>query len=181
MVEPAGVAVHGVELTPIALNDTAVVMGAGMIGIFTIQALKAAGCGKIIAVDLEDDKLDLALTLGRLGWTFHYEPAASASHVRSYGSAPRLANRRGRFRTSTLANRQRNIIRHAPGFWWLRSAFALVQDAGFAGLRLIRGDVRAPVDVGRAWAQVARNVRNDRAKRGRLADPRWLSRVESAT
>jgi len=64
MVEPGGVAVHGVELTPIALNDTAVVMGAGMIGIFTIQALRAAGCGKIIAVDLEDEKLDLALTLG---------------------------------------------------------------------------------------------------------------------
>ena len=64
MVEPAGVAVHGVELTPIALNDTAVVMGAGMIGIFTIQALKAAGCGKIVAVDLENEKLDLASTLG---------------------------------------------------------------------------------------------------------------------
>ena len=64
MVEPGGVAVHGVELTPIALNDTAVVMGAGMIGIFTIQALRAAGCGKIIAVDVEDEKLDLALTLG---------------------------------------------------------------------------------------------------------------------
>ena len=131
--------------------------------------------------DMYGEDVDLALTLGRLGWTYHYEPAASASHVRSYGSASKLANRRGRFRTSTLANRQRNIIRHAPGLWWLRSLFAFVQDTGFAVLRLIRGDVRAPVDVGKAWAQVARNAGDDRAKRHQLADPRWLSRMESST
>ncbi len=64
MVEPVSIAVHAVELTPVALNDTAVVVGAGMIGLFVIQALRAAGCGKIIAVDIEQGKLKLASRLG---------------------------------------------------------------------------------------------------------------------
>ena len=64
MVEPVSVAVHAVERTPVSLGDTAVVMGAGMIGLLVVQALRAAGCGTIIAVDLEPQKLSLALTLG---------------------------------------------------------------------------------------------------------------------
>ncbi len=64
MVEPVSIAFHAVGLTPISLNDSAVVIGAGMVGIFVIQALRAAGCGKIIAVDLEKNKLDLALEMG---------------------------------------------------------------------------------------------------------------------
>jgi len=64
MVEPVSVAVHAVDRTPVALGDTAVVMGTGMIGLLVVQALRVAGCGKIIAVDLEAEKLDLAQKLG---------------------------------------------------------------------------------------------------------------------
>ena len=64
MVEPVAVALHAIKLTPIDLNDGAVVVGTGMIGLFIIQQLNAAGCGKVIAVDIEQDKLDLALKLG---------------------------------------------------------------------------------------------------------------------
>ena len=64
MVEPVSIAFHAICLTPISLNDSVVVIGSGMVGIFVIQALRAAGCGTIIAVDLEQDKLDLALQLG---------------------------------------------------------------------------------------------------------------------
>ena len=64
MVEPVSVAVHAVERTPISLGDTALVMGAGMIGLLVVQALRVAGCGKIIAVDIEPQKLKLALALG---------------------------------------------------------------------------------------------------------------------
>ena len=63
-VEPVSIAVHAVERTPIHLNDTAVVVGSGMIGLLVIQALRAAGCGRIIAVDLDPAKLELALQLG---------------------------------------------------------------------------------------------------------------------
>jgi len=64
MVEPVAVAAHAVDLTPLSWNDTAVVVGSGMIGLFLIQVLRARGCGKIIALDLEDNKLQLAKELG---------------------------------------------------------------------------------------------------------------------
>jgi L-iditol 2-dehydrogenase len=64
MVEALSIAFHAVERTPISLNDTVVVVGAGMIGLLVIQSLQATGCGKIIAVDLDQNKLDLALKLG---------------------------------------------------------------------------------------------------------------------
>jgi L-iditol 2-dehydrogenase len=64
MVEPVAVAAHSVELTPLSRNDTAVVVGSGMVGLFVIQVLRAKGCGRIIAVDLEEKKLELARKLG---------------------------------------------------------------------------------------------------------------------
>ena len=64
MVEPVSIAFHAVNLTPVSLNDSAVVIGVGMVGLFVVQALRAAGCGTIIAVDLEQNKLDLAKKLG---------------------------------------------------------------------------------------------------------------------
>ena len=64
MVEPVSIAFHAVGLTPVSLNDSAVVVGAGMVGLFVVQALRAAGCGTIIAVDLERKKLDMAMELG---------------------------------------------------------------------------------------------------------------------
>ena len=64
MVEPAAVALHAIELTPFSVNDIAVVTGTGMIGLFIVQLLKIAGCGKIIALDIDDDKLMLAKDFG---------------------------------------------------------------------------------------------------------------------
>jgi L-iditol 2-dehydrogenase len=64
MVEPCSIAFHAVDRTPISSNDTAVVVGAGMIGLLVIQTLRAVGCGKIIAIDIETEKLDLAQQLG---------------------------------------------------------------------------------------------------------------------
>jgi L-iditol 2-dehydrogenase len=64
LVEPLSIAFHAVRRTPLALNDTAVVVGAGMIGLALIQALRLAGCGRIIAVDIAQDKLAVAAKLG---------------------------------------------------------------------------------------------------------------------
>ena len=64
MVEPVAIALHAVSRTAISLNDTAVVVGSGMIGLLVIQALRLAGCGQIIAVDLDQGRLDLACELG---------------------------------------------------------------------------------------------------------------------
>jgi len=64
MIEPVSVAVHAVNITPVVLGDTALVVGTGMIGLLTIQAVRLKGCAKIIAVDLEDHKLAVALENG---------------------------------------------------------------------------------------------------------------------
>jgi L-iditol 2-dehydrogenase len=64
MIEAVSVALHGVNLTPVRLGDTAVVVGSGMIGVLTIQALRAAGCARVIAIDPNEGRLALARQLG---------------------------------------------------------------------------------------------------------------------
>ncbi|MCS7469225.1 galactitol-1-phosphate 5-dehydrogenase [Stieleria sp. ICT_E10.1] len=64
LIEAVSVAVHAANRTPVQLGDTAVVVGSGMIGLLTIQAIRLAGCAKVIAVDLDQDRLDAALSLG---------------------------------------------------------------------------------------------------------------------
>ncbi|MHC4913128.1 MAG: galactitol-1-phosphate 5-dehydrogenase [Planctomycetota bacterium] len=62
--EPLSVATHAVNRTPKSPIDTAVVVGSGMVGLLVVQALRTAGCAKIIAVDVEQSRLDLACKLG---------------------------------------------------------------------------------------------------------------------
>jgi L-iditol 2-dehydrogenase len=64
MIEPVSIAIHAVQRVKIAPGDSAVVVGSGMIGLFVIQALRWAGVKQIIAVDLEQKRLDLARELG---------------------------------------------------------------------------------------------------------------------
>ena len=64
LIEAVSVAVHAVEVTPVRLGDTAVVVGAGMIGVLTVQAARNAGCSTVYAVDLDDAKLEMAVKLG---------------------------------------------------------------------------------------------------------------------
>lgn len=64
MVEPLAIAMHAYRISPVVIGDTVVVFGTGTIGLMIIQSLKAAGCAEIIAVDLDDLKLDMAKKLG---------------------------------------------------------------------------------------------------------------------
>lgn len=64
LVEAVSVAVHAANVTPITLGDTAVVVGTGMIGLLTLQAARAAGASRIIAIDLNDKRLEAARRLG---------------------------------------------------------------------------------------------------------------------
>ncbi|MBS1839845.1 MAG: galactitol-1-phosphate 5-dehydrogenase [Acidobacteria bacterium] len=66
MLEAVAVAIHGVNLAELAPNSTALVIGAGTIGILTLQALKAAGCSTVFIADVDMQRLDLA---GKLGAT----------------------------------------------------------------------------------------------------------------
>ena len=64
MVEPVGVAAHAVNISKIQPGQSAVVVGAGMVGMFVINMLKIAGANPIIAIDLDDKKLVLAKEFG---------------------------------------------------------------------------------------------------------------------
>ncbi len=64
LIEAVSVAVHATSLTPITLNDTVVVVGAGMIGLLTLQAVGLAGAGSVIVLDVDSTRLALARELG---------------------------------------------------------------------------------------------------------------------
>ena len=64
MVEPVSIALHAVGRVKVSAGDAAVVVGTGMIGMLVVQALRWAGCGTVVAVDLDDRKLSLARELG---------------------------------------------------------------------------------------------------------------------
>ncbi|HET6450558.1 MAG TPA: galactitol-1-phosphate 5-dehydrogenase [Spirochaetia bacterium] len=64
MTEPLAVAFHGVHLARPEVGESAVVVGAGMIGLLIIQVLTASGCQQIIALDVDPSKLSRARELG---------------------------------------------------------------------------------------------------------------------
>jgi L-iditol 2-dehydrogenase len=63
-VEPVSIAVHAARRSGVEAGQSAVVVGAGMIGLLQIQVLRALGCSRVIAVDLSADKLERAARSG---------------------------------------------------------------------------------------------------------------------
>ncbi|MFN3258286.1 MAG: zinc-binding dehydrogenase [Ilumatobacter sp.] len=63
-VEPATVAFHAVRWSGLRLGDTAVIQGAGPIGLGTMQWVRAAGAGRVIVIEPNDQRRQLALDLG---------------------------------------------------------------------------------------------------------------------
>jgi L-iditol 2-dehydrogenase len=64
MIEPVAIALHARHLTPIEPGDTALVVGAGLIGLMMVQVLRQTPVGRVAAVDLDDARLALARELG---------------------------------------------------------------------------------------------------------------------
>ena len=64
MLEAVAVAVHAVSLTPISAGSRALVLGAGTIGLLTLQALRAAGCSRVFVADIDESRLKLARNAG---------------------------------------------------------------------------------------------------------------------
>jgi len=64
LVETAAVGLHAARITPIDINDTVAVIGAGPIGLFAIQAAKVRGAGRIVALDMCEERLAFARDLG---------------------------------------------------------------------------------------------------------------------
>lgn len=64
LAEPLAVSLHGVRMSRIKAGDTALVIGAGMIGLGVIEFLRINGAGKIIVVEISERKTELAKSLG---------------------------------------------------------------------------------------------------------------------
>lgn len=64
-IEPLTVAIHGVERAGLLRSgSSAVVYGCGTIGVLTVQCLLAKGIKKIIAIDIDEHKLQLVKNMG---------------------------------------------------------------------------------------------------------------------
>lgn len=59
----ASIALHGVRLSQPMLGERVVVIGLGLIGLITVQLLRANGC-KVLALDFAKDRLKLAESFG---------------------------------------------------------------------------------------------------------------------
>src|ERR1700738_2497069 len=64
MLEAVAVAIHAVSLADISAESTALVVGAGTIGVLILQALRAAGCRRVFVSDVDATRLKLAKELG---------------------------------------------------------------------------------------------------------------------
>src|ERR1700750_506788 len=64
MLEAVSVALHAVAVSDVKGGETALVIGAGMIGLLTLQAARAAGCSPVFVTDIDATRLKAATDLG---------------------------------------------------------------------------------------------------------------------
>ena len=64
LIEPFTIAFHAVRRRAPQLNDSALIIGCGMIGLALLQTARLAGFGRIVAVDTASDRLAQAKALG---------------------------------------------------------------------------------------------------------------------
>src|SRR5581483_7578054 len=64
MLEPVSVALHAVKVSDLRGGESALVIGAGMIGLLTMQAARAAGCSRVMIADVDATRLKLAEDMG---------------------------------------------------------------------------------------------------------------------
>ena len=88
MAEALAVAVHAVQRKRPATSDRVAVLGCGMIGLLTLQVVRAAGCTSIAAVDPDAARRDLASRLGASSTHADAAELADVDHVfEAVGSA----------------------------------------------------------------------------------------------
>jgi len=64
LLEPASIGTHAANRAPISADDTVVVIGAGTIGLFILQAARLRGAAKVIVADINEFRLEVAGKLG---------------------------------------------------------------------------------------------------------------------
>ncbi len=64
LLEAVSVALHAVSLIPIPPDSSALVVGAGTIGLLLQQAIRAAGCPRVFVADVDATRLQMSRDLG---------------------------------------------------------------------------------------------------------------------
>jgi L-iditol 2-dehydrogenase len=64
MLEAVAVAIHAVSLVAIPAGGSALVVGAGTIGLLVLESLRAIGCTRVFVADVDASRLKLAKDLG---------------------------------------------------------------------------------------------------------------------
>ena len=64
MLEPLSIGMYAVNRAGIRPGDTAVILGAGCIGLMNLMAVKAAGADTVMVVDIFDNRLEMAKMIG---------------------------------------------------------------------------------------------------------------------
>lgn len=67
LIEPLAVGMHAANQAGASLGKTAVVTGAGCIGLCAMMSLKAFGVTQVYVTDIMDKRLDKAMELGATG------------------------------------------------------------------------------------------------------------------
>ena len=80
LIEPIAVALHSLSFASLKAGETAVVFGAGPIGLLTIAALKLAGAGRVWAVEPVAHRREMAKAMGADVVLDAAEPVATIWH-----------------------------------------------------------------------------------------------------
>ncbi|NNF03258.1 MAG: zinc-binding alcohol dehydrogenase, partial [Rhodothermales bacterium] len=96
----ASIALQGVRLAKPELGDYVAVVGLGLIGLITVQLLRANGC-RVIGIDLDPDKVEIGLKMG-------LEAGAVSSKEDAAGAVDRFTGGRGADHTLITAGTKSN-------------------------------------------------------------------------
>ncbi|HEX3014980.1 MAG TPA: 2,3-butanediol dehydrogenase [Desulfobacteria bacterium] len=64
LIEPMSVGIHAVRQAPVIEGDSVVVLGAGTIGLVTLQAARAAGASKVFVIEMAKARKEYAMEMG---------------------------------------------------------------------------------------------------------------------
>jgi L-iditol 2-dehydrogenase len=88
LIEPLSVAFHAVDRSDVGLGASAVILGAGCIGLLTLLTLRAAGVRDVVVVDVMENRLELARSLGAEVLNAETTPDLFAALTARFGFGP---------------------------------------------------------------------------------------------
>lgn len=64
LIEPIAVGIHAMKKSRLTMGETAVIIGAGTIGLAALKAAQAAGAGKVFVIEISESRKEFARKLG---------------------------------------------------------------------------------------------------------------------